>query len=98
MTHFMRSMGSFVNAALFRYKGVWIDIVAIKYSSDSGDMHLIGKLTDPRLNLPDQTDRPIYLAMSLKACLYLPSTTGSSRGKPPSLWTPGNLKSSLRSV
>ena len=69
MTHFMRSIGSSVRAALFRYSGVWIDMVAIRYSKDSGDMHLIGKLTDPRLNLPDQTERPIYLAMSLKACL-----------------------------
>jgi hypothetical protein len=39
------------------------------YNSDSEDMQLIGKLTDPKLNLPEKITLPIYFTTSLNAVL-----------------------------
>jgi len=60
-------------------------------------MQLMGKDTEPMLNLPEKIERPNCFTMSLKAFLYLPITAASSRGNPPSLWAKGCLKSSFKS-
>lgn len=95
MTNFMRSIGSFENAAAFIYVGEWIDMVATIYRIDSGDIQNIGKLTLPRLNLPEKIVRPIYFTTSLNAVRYRLRTKGSISGKPPSLWASGYLQSSV---
>ena len=58
----------------------------------------MGKLTLPRLKLPEKIERPICLMMLFAALRYRATTSGSSRGKPPSLCTPATLKSSVKSV
>jgi len=58
----------------------------------------MGNDTEPKLNLPEKMTRPICLTTSLKAVLYLPSTSGSFNGKPPSFQASGYLQSSLLAI
>jgi hypothetical protein len=60
-------------------------------------MQLIGNETDPRLNLPENMTRPICLTTSLNAVLYLPRTSGSFNGNPPSFQASGWRQSSILS-
>ena len=51
-----------------------MDIVAIMGRIDSGDMHLIGNETEPKLNLPVKMLLPTYFTISFTAVRYLSST------------------------
>jgi hypothetical protein len=64
---------------------------AIKFKAELGDMHLMGKETLDRLNLPENIVLPTCLTISLNALLYLETSAVSVKGNPPSFEASGAL-------
>ena len=83
MTNFSLSMGSFVNAAALMNIGCTPTIVATSSNSETGHMHLIGKLIVVRLNFPLRIFFPTVFRISLPALLRRLVSSESLRSKPP---------------